>query len=192
MVRLPVDAPYLDAKLLLLQVVAEATRCRTLALSELGMSTIFGFESDVSAVELLFTSLLVQAQAALEAAAASAPAGTRTRSQPYRSAFLMSYTGRIGERLAEINDAVIADAEETHGSSLLPALASSQDEIDRAFEERFGDLMVTSPVRSGYDHAGHVSGMLAADRAQLNFGHIDHDSAAEPSDPSATPVALGR
>ena len=47
--------------------------------------------SDLAAVELLFTSLLVQAQTALMRAPGS--------SRSYRSSFLFAYAARIGERL---------------------------------------------------------------------------------------------
>jgi hypothetical protein len=144
-VRVPVDAPYADAKSLLLQTVAGAGRCRSVFHHSLSMSTVVGFAEDVSAVEVLFTSLLVQAQTALTAAARRAPAGTRTRSQSYRSAFLLAYTGRIGDRLEEINDAVYAEAEAESGESFLPVLRSRSNAIDDHMASRFGE-MVTSPI----------------------------------------------
>ena len=55
------------------------------------MSAVVGFAADVAATEVLFTSLLVQAQTAMQAAAATAPAGARTRSRSFRSAFLVAY-----------------------------------------------------------------------------------------------------
>ena len=183
-VRVPVDAPYADAKSWLLQVVAKASRCRSVFHSRLDLSTIVGFPTDVSAVELMFTSLLVQAQTAMAEAAANAPAGTRTRSQSYRSAFLLSYTDRIADRLAEINRSVMAEAETTHGRSLLPVLASREDRVDQAVDERFGETIVESRVRSGFDLAGQVSGRLAADRAQLNFGDLDDRSGTDPESPA--------
>src|SRR5205085_6894864 len=61
------DAPYLREKAYLLHVVAAALRCRSIRLERrsgdgLRVSVhLFGFESDVTGVELLFSSLLVQA-----------------------------------------------------------------------------------------------------------------------------------
>jgi hypothetical protein len=170
--RLPVDAPYADAKCYLLQVVAEASRCRAVYQSDVDLSTVVGFGSDLSAVEVLYTSLLVQVQRAMAEAAANAPPGTRTRSQAYRSAFLTSYAVRIAERLAEVNRVVVAEAETTHGSSLAPVLASRRDRVDDALDERFGSRLGQFRVRQGFDAAGHVGGRLAADRAQLHFGDI--------------------
>ena len=105
----PVDAPYGDIKSLLLQTVADAGRCRAVYMGSLAMSTLIGFPDDVAAAEMLFTSLLLQAQRALADAAKRAPAGTQVRSQSYRSAFLLAYTTRIGDRLQEINNAIYAE-----------------------------------------------------------------------------------
>lgn len=63
-VRVGVDAPYEEPKVHLLQAVAQANRCRTVWSRNLGFSTVVGFAADVRAVELLYTSLLVQAQSA--------------------------------------------------------------------------------------------------------------------------------
>lgn len=169
--RMPIDAPYADAKSLLLQTVAEAGRCRSVFHHRLALSTVVGLPADVSAVELLFTSLLLQAQSAMAEAARRAPAGTRTRSQSYRSAFLLGYTQRIGDRLKEINDAVLAEAEAEHGSSFLPVLRSHADIVDDFAEQRFGKT-VASRVRGGYDAAGWVGGRLAAEQAKLNAGDL--------------------
>ncbi len=78
------DAPYVSAKAMLLQTVAEAGRCRTVFDSRVSASALVGFADDVAAVELLFTSLLVQAQTALAAAARRAPAGANARSRSFR------------------------------------------------------------------------------------------------------------
>lgn len=177
-IRIPVDAPYVDAKSLLLQTVAEAGRCRSVFHSGLDMSTVVGFADDVAGVEILFTSLLVQAQSALADAARSAPPGTRTRSQSYRSAFLLAYTHRIGDRLEEINEHVYAEATAEHGSSFLPVLRSRSDRLDDHMRERFAH-MTSSHVRGGYDQAGWVGGRLAADRAAINLADLEHDVAQD-------------
>jgi hypothetical protein len=59
--RLFVDSPYEAAKAMLLDVIAKANRCRAIWYKQLGLSSVVGFPSDLNAVELLFTSLLVQA-----------------------------------------------------------------------------------------------------------------------------------
>jgi hypothetical protein len=50
------------------RVVATANRCRVVWHRNLGLRTVMGFRTDLDAVELLFTSLLVQATTALRPA----------------------------------------------------------------------------------------------------------------------------
>jgi hypothetical protein len=148
------------------------------------MSSVVGFTDDLNATETVFTSLLVQAQVAMHAAATSAPPGTRTRSRSFRAAFLMAYAERVAERLAEINTHVVAEAEAESGRSILPVLAARASRVDATVAESFGPLTATA-VRGGHDPAGWASGHMAADRAQLNFGDL-----AQPdptfSDPDVT------
>ena len=66
--RLGLDDPYAGAKSLLLSEVAEANGCRSVWSKDLGFATVFGQEADIDSVELLFTSLLGQATAAMTAA----------------------------------------------------------------------------------------------------------------------------
>ncbi|TYL51403.1 DUF2786 domain-containing protein [Nocardioides sp. BGMRC 2183] len=175
MIRVPIDAPYADAKSLLLQTVATATRCRTAFSQRVAMSTVVGFPDDLAAVEMLFTSLLVQAQHAMTQAGRVVPPGSRSRSQGFRSTFLLAYSQRIGERLDEINAHVFSAAEDSSGS-FLPVLRSQECAIDDFMSERFGAL-TSSVVRGGYSASGWASGRLAADQAQLTSGRIDEGSA---------------
>ena len=176
-IRVPIDDPYFDAKALLLHYVAQSSRCRSVIHDRYAMSTVIGYAGDIAATEVLFTSLLVQAQAAMHATAAAAPAGARARSRSFRSAFLTAYAHRIGARLAEINAGVIADADA--GRSILPVLAARSAAVDTAVDEMFGELS-RSRARRGYDPAGWASGHLAADRAQLTSGDLTRgDTAAE-------------
>lgn len=64
-VRLSTDAPYAGAKALLVQEVAAANRCEAVWSDDLGFATVLGWPADLVAVELLYTSLLVQATAAM-------------------------------------------------------------------------------------------------------------------------------
>ena len=170
-IRIPIDAPYIRAKSLLLHTVASAGRCRAVFQPLVSLSTVVGYPADIAAVELLFTSLLVQVQSAMADAATTAPAGSRPRSKSFRSAFLTAYTRRIGTRLREINDAVYAAVEHEQGPSFLPVLRSRSAAVDEFVSDRFGKL-VSSRVRSGFDAAGWASGTVAADNARLSSGAV--------------------
>ncbi len=161
-IRVPIDAPYADAKSLLLQLVASGHRCRSIFLHGLDLSSVVGHAGDLRAVELIFTSLLVQAQHALSAAAGGTHA--RTRRSSYRSAFYLSYAHRIGERLREVTDEVLAEAGD---GAHLPVLRAREDAVDEAFEQWFGESVTSSAVRGGYDSLGHAHGRQAADAARF-------------------------
>ena len=181
-VRLAIDDPYAEIKSLLLQRVAHRSRCQAVSHPRYGLDSVTGFASDVAATEALFTSLLVQSQAALRVETAAARPGSRPRSRSFRSSFLLSFTLRIDERLAEINAAVESAAAGEQGASLLPVLAARHDAVDAVVSELFGDV-ASSAVRGGRDVAGWVSGRLAADRAQLARGGLGEPRAGtgEPS-----------
>ncbi len=162
-IRVPIDAPYADAKSYLLQVVAAGNRCRAIYHGGgIELSSVVGHAGDLRAVELVFTSLLVQAQHAL--ATAGGQAHGRTRSQSYRSAFYVAYANRISERLHAVTEEVLAEAGE---GAHLPVLAAREDAVEAAFDERYSATLTSSAVRGGYDPLGHAHGRQAADAARF-------------------------
>jgi Protein of unknown function (DUF2786) len=191
-IRLPLDDPYADVKALLLHSVALHSRCRAVRHVEYGLLSVVGFASDVATTELLFTSLLVQSQAALQAEAAKAAPGSHTRSRSFRSSFLFGFTRRIDQRLAEVNAAVERGAAVDDGS-LLPVLATRDSAVDAAVVGMFGALRPDT-VRGGSDVAGWVRGKLAADLAQLNFADLEAAAASgrdDPADAGRAELAVG-
>jgi hypothetical protein len=177
--RLPVDNPYEGPKTQLLDEVAKANRCRAIWYKNLGMSAVIGFPADLDAVELLFTSLLVQANTAMLLAGAKRDQYGRSRTRAFRQSFLMSYAFRIGERLTgAAGDAERQVAAETPGRNLLPVLAARHQAVDDAVDELFGGGL--SYHRSGRvsDSEGWYSGRAAADTAALH-GH--REVTAEPA-----------
>jgi len=171
-IRLPIDDPYVDVKSLLLQFVAVHSRCRAVFHDRYALSSVIGFASDVAATEMLFTSLLVQSQMAMQAEAAVGGPGSRVRSRSFRSSFLLAYAHRIEERLNKVNCSVESEADVTHDGSLLPVLAARSDAVDETIDELFGELRA-APVRGGTDGFGWTRGRMAADLAQLTFGDLD-------------------
>jgi hypothetical protein len=161
--RIVIANPYEGPKAMLLQVVADANRCRALNFKNLGLSTIVGFEPDLDAVELLYTSLLVQAVHAMTAANPRADRYGRNDVRSFRQAFLSAYAARIGERLAEVRAEV--DAELSAGTDLVPVLAARNEAVDTAFEELFPHRV--SRTARVVNAAGWASGRAAADRAEL-------------------------
>lgn len=171
-IRIPIDDPYVDAKSVLLHVVAQSGRCRAAFHPSLALSTVVGFASDIAGVEMMFTSLLVQATAAMAATARAAPPGSRARSRGFRSAFLQSYATRIGQRLDEINAEMVAETDAERAASVLPVLLSREQAVDDALQDLMGTL-TTRRSRGGVDAAGWASGAFAADNAQLGGGFVE-------------------
>lgn len=167
--RLFVDSPYEAAKAILLDVIAKANRCRAVWHKQLGLSSVVGFPSDLNAVELLFTSLLVQATTAMLAAGARQDAAGRSRTRSFRQSFLAAYAQRIGERLAEAaGEAERQAAAESPGANLLPVLAARYRVVDEAFEAMFSSSEMFSPG-SVSNSEGWYAGRAAADLATLRL-----------------------
>ena len=164
--RLPLEDPYADAKSMLLAAVARANRCRAVHIVDLAHATVLGFESDLVAVEVLFTSLLVQANRAMLAAGRD---DRRSRQRGFRSSFLSAYANRIGQRLEASTQAEVAEADADQGGRLLPVLAARDDAVDDAVDSMFGDGLISRPARIS-DHRGWLAGHAAADLADLAVG----------------------
>jgi hypothetical protein len=164
--RLHLDDPHAEAKAAVVQAVGTANGVRVVLMPSFGIATLVGMPTDLEAVELLVTSLLVQAGRALGEAARAG--GARARSTAYRRGFLYSFAQRIEERLTEARDHARVEATATYGTALAPVLADRQAAVDQAMEELFPSVR----RRSGrtVDPAGWSAGRLAADAADLGPG----------------------
>ncbi|MGW7229313.1 DUF2786 domain-containing protein [Streptomyces cyaneofuscatus] len=171
--RIGVEPPYESAKAILLDAVASANRCQAVWNGDLGFSTVVGFEPDLEAVELLFTSLLVQGTAAMTRAEAGQRASGRKRTKTFRQSFLMAYAQRLGSRLADTTERATAAADtETGGGTsegaadLLPVLAARDVAVTETAERMF-PRTTTTRVRGATDLDGWNHGTEAADRARV-------------------------
>ncbi|OQR64718.1 aromatic acid decarboxylase [Streptomyces maremycinicus] len=160
--RIGVEPPYEQAKAVLLGAVADANHCRAVWNESFAFSTVVGFEADLEAVELLYTSLLVQAQSAMAKAEAAQRAGGRKRTKTFRQSFLAAYAHRIGTRLGEVT----AAAETQVTDELLPVLASREVAVTAATDRMF-PATVSTRLRGVTDEAGWNEGSEAADRARM-------------------------
>jgi Protein of unknown function (DUF2786) len=162
--RVWLDNPYVAAKALLVGAVAEANRCRTVLSEKLGFTTVLGDEIDLEIVELLSTSLLVQATRAMVSAGSQTSRAGRSRTRSYRQSFLLAYATRIGERLNTARD--VGAATVTDQSRLLPVLAARERVVDELVEEMFPQSVSRS--YSVGNAAGWHAGRAAADLAVLD------------------------
>jgi Protein of unknown function (DUF2786) len=170
--RIGIDDPYARARVMLLSEVARANRCRAVWSRGLGFATLFGDEGDLDAVEVLYTSLLVQATRAMVIARpGGADEGRRgpasgSAARSFRQSFLVAYAHRIGDRLRRVAEATAAEAAAGSGDAgLLPVLARRADAAEAAAAAAFPNLRSFSTT--GRDAEGWAAGRQAADRADL-------------------------
>ncbi|MEV5756525.1 DUF2786 domain-containing protein [Streptomyces tendae] len=167
--RIGVEPPYEQAKAVLLDAVADANHCRAVWNETFGFSTVVGYEADLEAVELLYTSLLVQAEGAMTKAEAGQRAGGRKRTKTFRQSFLAAYAHRAGTRLrAAAEAATEAAATGAAAANLLPVLASREVAVTDRVERMFPQT-TTTRLRGAADAAGWTEGTRAADAARV--GH---------------------
>lgn len=167
--RLWLDPPYVRPKTILVSAVASANRCRAAAADSLGFSVVVGAPTDLDAVELLVTSLLVQADAAMLRHGRRASASGAARTKSFRQSFLTAYAVRIADRLERAN----ADAARAAGADLLPVLRSQEEKV----AEEFDRLVPNSTGRraSVSNSEGWNAGLAAADLAELGVSRrIDY------------------
>ncbi|MFA3877619.1 DUF2786 domain-containing protein [Streptomyces sp. MMCC 100] len=162
--RIGVEPPYEQVKAVLLDAVADANHCRAVWNEPFGFSTVVGFEGDLEAVELLYTSLLVQAEAAMVKAEAGQRAGGRKRTKTFRQSFLAAYAHRAGTRLRAAAEAATGAAAKE--ADLLPVLASREVAVTDRMERMFPET-TTTRLRGVADAAGWTEGTRAADAARV-------------------------
>ena len=164
-VRVHIHNPYAAEKVQLLNQVARANRARAVWNKPCGMVTVIGTPVDVDQVELLFTSMLIQATRAM-AEAGARRTGAFERSASFRRSFLMAYALRIGERLQESSEAAV----ESYGTDLVPVLKRQEEAVHAEYERLFPR---TRTARAGsYNGAGWEAGRAAADRATFTAGRL--------------------
>ncbi|MCY4726820.1 DUF2786 domain-containing protein [Nocardioides sp. STR2] len=167
--RLWLDRPYVRAKTLLVSAVASANRCRAAGADQLGFSVVVGSASDLDAVELMVTSLLVQADAAMLRHGRRTSATGTTRMKSFRQSFLTAYALRIADRLERAN----IEAARATGADLLPVLRSQEAKVAEEFVRLVPHSVGRSTTVSNSE--GWTAGLAAADLAQLGVnGRLDH------------------
>ena len=129
------------------------------------VASVVGYESDLDAVELLFTSLLLQATTEMLAHGSQVTEWGENRTRSFRRSFLYQFGWTVRERLEAARDRARGEAVRTHGESMLPVLASREDAVLAEIEERFPN---TSTLRTSVSNASGVrAGETAGRRADI-------------------------
>lgn len=170
--RVLLDDPYTDAKAALVAAVGNANRCRCVQVRAYGWVTVFGFEADLDAVEVLSASLLVQATRDMRRRGPTRSATGRSTTRSFRRSFLFGYAHRIGERLAQTAEHEV-DAAVARRGDVLPALAARDERVAAAQQAAFPRL---SRRRASVSNGtGWTAGVAAANEADLTLpaGRLD-------------------
>jgi hypothetical protein len=172
-------APYLREKAYLLHVVAAALRCRSIRLERraadgLRVSVhLFGFESDVAGVELLFASLLVQAARGL----LREPVPDGQQAAAWRRSWLIGFGSAVQQRFTA---AASRPAEpEAPGTALV--LADRERAVDLAVEAEYPN--VRAGRRRRLSGGGFEAGTAAGKRADLGAVRVETNARAEVAAP---------
>ncbi|MFY1674151.1 DUF2786 domain-containing protein [Plantactinospora sp. WMMB334] len=157
-----VPAPYALDKAGLLAGIADALRCRSVRRRGGNgfVLHLFGFASDLERVEVLFTSLLVQAAHGLSVA--SVPPGDHPAA--FRRSWLAGFAATVAERLRRAEAAAATAAPES-GPSVALVLADRSDRVDRRLAEAYPRLRTAAPRR--LLGGGLEQGAAAGRRANL-------------------------
>ncbi|WNM41736.1 DUF2786 domain-containing protein [Micromonospora halotolerans] len=155
-----VVAPYARDKAGLLAAVADPLRCRCVRRRQgSGFDLhLFGFASDLERVELLFTSLLVQAAHGL--AGTAVPAGEHPAA--FRRTWLAGFAQAVAERLRTAEAGAVAGS---GAPSVALVLADRSDRVQRRVAEVYPRLR-TAPRRR-LAGSGFGPGAAAGRRADL-------------------------
>ena len=170
--RIPVADPYSAGKARLLAWTASALRCRAV-LHEAGGGrvvavTVLGFASDRARVELLYTSLLLQAGSQL---AVLRPAWAGESVAAYRRSWLHGFAVRVHRAAGRGRGAGggVGDAARSSPSAAGPSvalvLADRTTRVDQAYAEAFPQI--GRARRAQLSGSGYAAGAHAGSRADL-------------------------
>lgn len=171
-----IPAPYVREKVILLNCVAEVNRVQVVWQHaddrgfDQGMCV--GFPSDIDAVEVIFTSLLVQStneMLAQDYVAERWSDGTiRTGGSlgTFRRNFLLGFSHRVAERLEEANRKAVQEVQENTGSSVVLVLRDRRSLVAEKYLELFPNAR-TQTIRTTANPEAHQAGYMAGGRADL-------------------------
>jgi Protein of unknown function (DUF2786) len=176
--RVELADPYSAGKARLLGWTAAALRCRAVLHQagggRVGAVTVLGYRSDRERVEVLFTSLLLQAAREL---ARCRPVRPGESVAAYRRSWLHGFAVEVYRRLADAEERAAAGAGGAAGGGTAGraeqtalVLADRQARVDRAYAEAFPALgRGRRPSLSG---SGFAAGTAAGERADLGAPRV--------------------
>lgn len=184
-----IEAPYPKEKFLLLSAAARANNSRALLglgrkgyallseedrLDEMDtpgeFAWVVGYRSDLESVELLFTSLLLQAVNIMVGQGTVTDWSGKSRTKSFRRSFLAGFASTIDQRLDAVKQHAAQDADSKSGRAVLPVLASRAAAVEDELDEQFPN---TKTLRTSISNArGVEAGMNAGRQADIGTSRI--------------------
>jgi hypothetical protein len=164
--RIAVDDPYANPKSRLLGVIASANNVRAVWDDSHALMTLVGFEAELNTVDILFTSLLMQASKSMLAKGRIRDSRGHSRTRSFRQSFFVAFGQRIHERLVMAARLARETAERDLGRSLLPVLAGRKEAVDD-FTARLFPHLTKAKTSSVTNPDGWLAGRAAAEMADL-------------------------
>jgi len=175
--KISISDPYSFEKMKLAHEVATALNCRSFYShyrNIVSSITIIGFRSDVERVELLYTSLLLQAVNAVKRERPYSYS-TASETRQYRKSWLVGFGERVGMRLwrkeqearAKYDRDHAADGDGEPGTGLV--LVGRRDQVKAFYDANHGKLKNRRNNRQT-DYYAMRNGRVAGDKADLGGG----------------------
>ena len=185
---------YVRARLQLIHHVALNHGCRVLTHTTRNgrVAKVVGVRDDCERVEMLYTSLLLQATRMAGAAWAERVRAARqarrqagsddrrrhlTGSQvAWKREFMFGFGGRVGERLSELAEQATVAREtsgEGGGSSVALVLADRSSRVDDWMTRAYPKVRTLAPAAGFTGHGGIAAGRSSADQADLGSRSLD-------------------
>lgn len=163
--NVPMEAPYKIPKMMLLNQIANALDVRLVTTGR-KYGTLVGFESDLEAVDLLYTSLLLQMGNALrEARKTTSKKGEELVA--FSTSFIHGFASVVGQRLRETRKSAV----ESTGEKAALAIRDRSQVVDEALSEFFPYLRKGKATRIT-DYAGYAGGGTAGRKADIGGSRV--------------------
>lgn len=169
------DQPYARDKAQLLTSVGDPLRCQTVHThgQDRYVVRVYGFASDLERVELLYTSLLLQATRDLVQAR---PEGWGESTAAYRRSWLAGFASAVYSRLLRAEQRASAEQPATDtGTSTALVLRDRCDRVDAVVRDAHPRLR--SMRRRSLSGSGQTDGYHVGSRADLGARQVGHTRA---------------
>lgn len=166
--RYNMPTPYPKPKTSLLTGIARAYGCQVIRTHRDGGGlVVFGYQSDLDVIDVLYTSLLLQALHGMQQQYLS--------DRSFRTSYWYGFAAKVSQRLKERQEALVAEvvreSDDPIAASTALVLADRSKEVDSAVAEMFPRLRTSAPGRAT-SASGWSAGQTVGANANLGNNSI--------------------